>query len=132
MGLALSDPTGVIALPLETVEYDSDRELMARIRDVCEREGVTSIVVGLPLNMNGSYGPMAEKANSFAEKLKECLEIEVMLVDERLSTCVVERVLIDADISRSRRKQVRDKLAAQNILQAHLDSLLPDCEPDEL
>ncbi len=82
----------------------------------------TKIVVGLPKNMNGTIGPRGEACQQFAENLRELLQLDVVMWDERLSTMAAERLLISADVSRKKRKQVIDKMAAVVILQGFLDS----------
>jgi putative Holliday junction resolvase len=90
------------------------------------------IVVGLPLNMNGTPGPMSQKVDAFVAKLRERMGVPVITWDERLSTMMAERVLLEADMSRRRRKAVRDKVAAQVILQGFLDSLSAGATYDAL
>ena len=127
MGLALSDEEGIVAMPLRVVEVTGDAQAAKAVQQVC-RETVpppAEIVIGLPLHMSGEKGPMAEKVARFAEQLQARTGIPVRTWDERLSSSMVERVLLDADMSRSRRKEVRDKLAAQVILQGYLDSRPP-------
>lgn len=119
VGLALSDELGMLATPLETVEAP---RALKRIRELIAEKRITRVVVGLPRNMDGSYGPKAEEVRRFADSLKTALSIEVHLWDERLTTLGVERMLIEADVSRKRRKEVVDKLAAQQILQGWLDA----------
>jgi len=84
--------------------------------------GVTHIVLGLPLRLDGTEGPAAKEARSFAEKLRGNLQAPVELWDERMSTAQAERVLLEADMSRAKRKARRDKLAAQIVLQSYLDA----------
>jgi putative holliday junction resolvase len=121
VGLAVSDPADIVAMPLAVIDRQVDRDLVAAVAERVAATGATAIVVGLPLNMNGTRGPMAEAAENFAATLRAALAIPVATYDERLSSCEVERVLLDADLSRRRRRDVRDKLAAQVILQAYLD-----------
>jgi putative holliday junction resolvase len=119
VGLALSDELGMLATPLETVE---NPKTLARIQALITEKNISKIVVGLPRNMDGSYGPKAEEVRKFAEHLKQKVNLPVVLWDERLTTRSVERMLIEADVSRQKRKDVIDKLAAQQILQSYLDS----------
>ncbi len=119
VGLALSDELGMLATPLETVE----RALaVARICEVMKNRGVTTLVLGMPRNMDGTYGPKAKEVELFAEELKKAGVNQIQFWDERLTTRSAERMLIEADVSRKRRKEVIDKLAAQQILQGYLDS----------
>ena len=128
IGIALSDPTRTVATPhtmLRRTKFAPDADaLLALIR----REGVGGLVIGLPLNMNGSEGPRCQSVRQFARNLVarnlgERVDMGIAFWDERLSSAAVERVLIEADTSRRRRRQVIDKLAAAYILQGALDSL---------
>lgn len=120
VGLALSDELRMLATPLEVVP----REKVATHLPVLLREkSITEIVVGLPRNMDGSYGPKTQEVRQFVQSLNLPEEIKVIFWDERLTSKSVERMLIEADLSRKRRKEVVDKLAAQQILQSYLDSL---------
>lgn len=119
VGLALSDEMGMLATPLETVEQSA---CLARIREVIRERRVQRIVIGLPRNMDGSEGPAAQRVREFIRSLVAETGLEVIAWDERLTTRSVERMLIDADVSRKKRKTVIDKLAAQQILQGYLDA----------
>lgn len=123
VGVALSDLSRMVASPAENLKRGNFRDLAARLEALIKAEDVGGLVVGLPLNMDGSEGPSAQSARQFAENLAARLEIPVALWDERLSTAAVERTLIDADLSRRRRAEVVDKLAAAYILQGALDYL---------
>ncbi len=125
VGVAVSDATNTIALPLKILEVTSRARAVEQVAAVAAERGVEQIVVGLPLNMNGTEGEMATAARTFAEELEEVVSAHVALFDERLSTAQIERVLLDADLSRNKRKGVRDKLAAQVILQAWMDANSP-------
>ncbi len=119
VGIALSDEIGMLATPLETVEAS---KVIQRIREIVVEKGVQRIVVGLPRNMNGSYGPQAESVLQFIQSLSKHVTVEVKTWDERLTTRLVERSLIEANVSRKKRKKVIDQLAAQQILQGYLDA----------
>lgn len=121
MGLALSDPLGITAQGLFTYERKGERGDMDFIAGLVEEYVITRIVIGMPRNMNGSYGESAEKVRNFGCLLQEQLQIPMDYWDERLTTAAVQRVLIEADISRKKRKKVIDKLAAVAILQNYLD-----------
>ena len=123
VGGALSDPSRMVASPTEHLKRGKFRDLAARLEALVKTEEVGGLVVGLPLNMDGSEGPSAQSARQFAENLAARLEIPVALWDERLSTVAVERTLIAADLSRRRRAEVVDKLAAAYLLQGALDYL---------
>jgi len=122
IGVAVSDPLGITAQGLLTLEKGKDTDLIKNLRDIILKEEIKEIVVGLPLNMNGSYGPQAKSAISFADNLKDKFDMPVKLWDERMSTMEVERIMIEADVSRAKRKKKIDKLAAQVILQSYLNA----------
>lgn len=121
IGVAVSDGLGLTAQGLTTIRRQSrkkDFELLAAYIDEYE---VGEIVVGLPVSMDGTLGPQAEKVTAFAGKLREAFGLKVSTYDERLSTALVQKAMIDADVSRAKRKKVVDMLAAQVILQGYLD-----------
>lgn len=120
IGVAISDSLGITAQGLDVIEKGEGEEAIEYIKGVVAREGISEIVVGLPLNMNGSHGPKAQEAEAFAASLREKLGLPVRLWDERLSTMEVERVMIAGGASRNKRKKKKDKLAAQVILQSYL------------
>lgn len=121
IGIALSDIGRQIASPLETIARIKFTQDAKRLAALSVRHGVGGLVVGLPLNMNGSEGPRAQSTRGFVRNLKPILPLPVLLHDERLSTAVVNRMLIEADASRTRRSELVDKLAATYILQGCLD-----------
>ena len=124
-GVAVSDPFGWTAQGLEIIRRQEDEQLKAtfnRIATLCEEYKVEKIVLGLPKNMNNTIGERGEKTLVFKDKLEAKLKIPVVTWDERLSTVAAERVLLEADVSRKKRKNVIDKLAATIILQNYLDS----------
>ena len=122
IGLALSDKLGCTAQGLDTlVRSDINRDIES-LRELVEKYEVKEIVVGLPLNMNGSLGPSARKVMEFIGILKKKLGLPIKSRDERLSSLQAEGVLLKADLSRQKRKKVVDKLAAQLILQSYLES----------
>jgi len=123
IGLALSDVTRSIATPYETIrrtKFTADAKTLAAI---VAKEGVGGLVIGLPLNLDGSEGPRAQSTRAFARNLAGHVEVPMAFWDERLSTAAVERHLIEADASRKRRAQVIDRMAAAYILQGALDRL---------
>ena len=121
LGLAISDRTGVIASFYDSIRYFDEDELVSVIKEIVEKEGIGSLVLGLPKNMNGSLGFRAEETIAFKEKLEKEIKQEVVLQDERLTTKVATDVLIDADLSRKKRKKVIDGVSAVVILQGYLD-----------
>ncbi|HWL52383.1 MAG TPA: Holliday junction resolvase RuvX [Chthoniobacteraceae bacterium] len=121
IGLAVSDELGLLAHPLETIQVKEGRAIH-RIAGIMKREKVTTAVVGLPRNMDGSYGPAAEKVRTFATKLQELLPCEVIFEDERLSTVAAQRSLHAAGRNEKKSRAVVDQVAAQIILQGYLDA----------
>lgn len=124
IGVALSDALGWTAQGIETIYYENEeyQQTFAKISEICKSNDVTEIVVGLPKNMNGSIGERGLFCQQFATNLEETLNIVVKLWDERLSTVAAEKALIEADLSRKKRKKVIDKMAAVYILQGYLNS----------
>jgi putative Holliday junction resolvase len=122
MGIAISDETSTIARGMEIISISSVDDGIRRIEELVSENSIEEIVVGLPLNMNGSVGLSARKAIDFANRLKEELFITVVTFDERLTTRQGENIMLQADMSRSKRKEKIDRLAAQIMLQAYLDS----------
>jgi putative Holliday junction resolvase len=123
LGLALSDVTRTIASPLETIIRKKFTTDVARLLALTAEHGVTGLVLGLPRNLDGSEGPRAQATRALARNLNKITPLPVFLWDERLTTALAERMLIDADQSRKRRAEVIDKLAATLILQSALDRL---------
>ncbi len=121
IGIALSDPLRITAQGLESYQVRGEEADIAYLKALCEQHGVQQIVCGFPKNMNGSIGPQAEKISAFADKLREATGRELILEDERLTTVLAQRTLIEADVSRAKRRKVVDKLAAVAILQGYLD-----------
>ncbi len=123
IGLAVSDSGLRIASPLETirrVKFGKDAEALLA---VATRQGVGGLVIGLPVNMDGSEGPRAQSTRAFVRNLAPLTTLPVFFWDERLSTAAVTRTLLEADASRKRRGEVVDKMAASFILQGYLDRL---------
>ncbi|MFS8570424.1 MAG: Holliday junction resolvase RuvX [Thermaerobacter sp.] len=122
VGVAVSDPLGQTAQPLTVLDAGDDQRLAGEVAHLCRQYEVDTLVVGLPLNMDGTAGPEAQRARRLAQRLREQLGLPVVEWDERLSTAAAERMLVAADLSRARRRRVRDKVAAAVILQSYLDS----------
>ena len=123
VGLAVSDALGIIANPIGTVrinDQDLDTALIEVKKVIAERE-VGLIVLGFPKNMNGTVGPQGEYCLKFKEMLEKETSLEVIMIDERLTTKQADAIMLEADISRKKRKQNVDKLAATIILQTYLD-----------
>ncbi len=121
IGLALSDPTGLLAQGLCVLQRISDKNAVESIKTIAAKNEVGEIVVGLPKNMNGTIGERAEQCRAFADKLAQVVSIPVTMYDERLTTVAATRVLIDAEMRRSKRKHVVDEVAATILLQNYLD-----------
>ena len=124
VGLSLSDTTWSIASPYQTLIRSSDKQAITGLQNVIKEFSIAAIVMGYPLNMNGSAGPQSQKVTQFSEKLLISCDIPLLLWDERLSTAAVTRTLITADVSRKKQKKAVDKLAASFILQGVLKSWL--------
>ncbi|KIL37223.1 Holliday junction resolvase [Cohnella kolymensis] len=122
IGVAVSDAFGWTAQGIEVIDRKFVSDELARVAELVEQYEVESLVVGLPKNMNGSIGPSGEICMAFAERLRQKLSMPVQLWDERLTTVAAERTLLEADVSRKKRKQVVDKMAAAILLQNYLDS----------
>ncbi|MBS5517178.1 MAG: Holliday junction resolvase RuvX [Clostridiales bacterium] len=123
IGIAISDEMEILASSVESYHCKGDIETDARaVSEKLIELGAQKIVIGLPKNMNGTEGPAAEKCRAFGEMLGKFLDIEQVYSDERLTTVQAQRTLIGANVSRKKRKNVVDKLAAQLILQNYLDA----------
>ena len=122
VGVAVSDPMGWTAQGLDTIIRTDLEQDVEKLRAIVSEWEIDKIVIGLPKNMNGTTGPQGEKVIEFAGHLKEEIPVDIVLWDERLTTVAAEKLLIGADVSRSKRKKVIDKLAAIYILQGYLDS----------
>ena len=125
IGLAVSDPGGTIAMPLAVVAVRAMAEAVEAVAAASRDKQAEAVVVGLPLNMNGTEGPAAQTVRTFCERLRGAVGVPVETWDERLSTASVERMLIASHVRREQRRDVRDKLAAQVILQGYLDTRVP-------
>lgn len=123
IGIALSDVRRAIATPLETIERTKFKADAAKLLALAKKHEVGALVIGFPLNMDGSEGPRAQSTRAFIRNLSPLTELPIALWDERLSTAAVERTLIEADTSRKRRAEVVDKMAAAYLLQGALDRL---------
>lgn len=124
IGIAVSDPLGLTAQGVETIHRKNLEKDLARLGELMRMYETTSLVSGLPKNMNGTEGDRCDVVKSFMAKVQECYpETDVAFWDERLSTVAATRSLLEADLSRKKRKRVIDKMAAVYILQGYLDSL---------
>jgi len=121
IGVAVSDELGFTAQGIETLICKSPEDDAEAIAKLAEKYSVEEIVIGIPYNMDGSEGPQAEKVRATIERIKKRAKIPMREWDERLSTMAAERVLLEADMSRSKRRKVIDKVAAVIILQGYLE-----------
>lgn len=126
IGIAVSDPGRIIAQPAGRIDRGPGAETVERLRAAVAEHEAGAIVVGLPLNMNGSEGPAARGAREFAESLRTGLGLPVVLWDERLTTAEADSLMRSAGLSRRARAERVDEIAAQRILQSYLDSRGPD------
>ena len=122
IGVAISDPLGITAQGVMTLRRETAEADFEHLKSIILEREVSEIIVGLPLNMNGSHGPQAKEASLFAEELKKKVGLPVKLWDERMSTLQVERIMIEGGVSRAKRKKKIDNLAAQVILQSYLNT----------
>ena len=123
IGVSVSDELGIAAMPHTVIESRGWEKDITRIGELAKEVGACEIVVGMPRNMDGSYGPSAQRARDFCGRLQDAVNLPVVTWDERLSTVEASKVLIEADLSRRRRREVVDKTAAAIILQGYLDWL---------
>jgi putative Holliday junction resolvase len=121
IGLAVSDPLGLVAQPLQTLQSGGRKKDLDALQKLVEEREIVEIVIGCPLNMDGSRGQMTEFAEKLAEDLRERMGIHVTLWDERLSSAQAERALLLGDVRREDRRKLRDRVAAVLILQGFLD-----------
>lgn len=121
IGVAVSDLLRFTAQGVTTIKRSSKVNDFKAIEDLLNEYKIKKVVVGLPKNMNGTMGPQSEKVIKFAEKIKNKFKIDIIYIDERLTTISAERVLIESEVRRENRKKVIDKIAATYILQTYLD-----------
>ena len=124
VGIALSDELGWTAQGLKTLKINEEKSEFGfeEIGEIIKEYQVSQVVIGLPKNMNGTIGPRGEASKQFASEIEKRFSLPAVLWDERLTTVAAERVLLEADVSRKKRKKVIDKMAAVMILQGYLDS----------
>ncbi len=123
IGLAAADTSNTVATPMDTIRRSKFTKDAATLKGLIEEYEVAALIVGLPVNMDGSEGPRCQSVRQFAKNLLQVINIDIAFWDERLSTTAVTRTLIEADMSRAKRAQVVDKMAAAYILQGALDFL---------
>ncbi len=123
IGIALSDELKMIAQPMEFVEAEPIQKFFDRLKEIIREKEVELILIGMPRNMDGSYGPAALKVQEFIAVLKDKVAIPIQTWDERLTSAQAQRFLIQGGVRRQERKQKVDKTAAAILLQSYLDSL---------
>ena len=122
VGIALSDSLKMFASAYSVIRYEEvNDELFKQIVDIIKKEEVDVVVVGMPYHMNGDFSLGCERTRRFEEKIKQLINIEIVEIDERMSTVTAQNALLAFDVSRKKRKQVVDKVAASVILQNYLD-----------
>ena len=122
IGIAISDELHFTAQPFDTLARKNLSSDLRYLQQIVDQQGIKAIVIGLPRNMNGTLGPQAQFVMEFSEKLAQTIDIPLIYWDERLSSIAADRVLLEADLSREKRKKHIDKVAATIILQGYLDS----------
>ena len=121
IGVAVSDETKTIALPLEYIPAEPFADFLARLKKLLAEKEVDLVLIGLPRNLDGSYGPAAQKVEVFVAALKTAITMPIKTWDERLTTMMANRVLIQGNVRRDQRKEKVDKMAAAILLQSYLD-----------
>ena len=122
VGVSLSDGLKMIASSYTVIRYEQENEeLFKKIVDIIKEEEVDEVIVGMPYHMNGDFSLGCERTRRFEEEIKKLIDIKIVEVDERMSTVTAQNALLSFDVSRKKRKQVVDKVAATVILQSYLD-----------
>lgn len=123
IGVAISDPLGFTAQGITTIRREKKVKDIEEVKRICQEYNVETIVIGLPKNMDNSIGFAGEKIMEFSQLIKEEVDIPIEFWDERLTTVAAHRAMLEADLSRGKRKKIVDKIAATYILQGYLDRL---------
>ena len=123
IGVAVSDELQVIATPLEYIPTEPFADFLTRLKEIIREKEIELIIIGMPRNMDGSYGPAALKVQTFAAVLKDAITIPIKPLDERLTTVQAQRFLIQGNVRRDKRKEKVDKTAAAILLQSYLDGV---------
>jgi putative Holliday junction resolvase len=121
IGIAISDESGLIASPRDTLHRSNLEKDIARLTELAQKEDIEEILVGMPLSLDGSEGPQARKVMAFVNALRQHSGLRVLPWDERLTTVAAERALIEGNVSRARRRKIVDQVAAAVMLQSYLD-----------
>ena len=125
IGLALSDPTGTLASPLPFLENQSPKQVIAAITALIETHQITGLVIGMPRNMDGTYGPSAQKVKDFIDEMKKCISIPIQPIDERLTTAQASKQLSGIGLNQKQLRKRVDSSSASLILQQYLDRNIP-------
>ncbi len=123
IGVAISDELKLIAQPLEFIPAEPFDAFLGRLKQLVQEKAVELILVGMPRNMDGSYGPATQRVEAFVAALRQSLSVPIKTLDERLTTAQAQRLLLQAGVRRAKRKLATDKMAAAVLLQSYLDSL---------
>lgn len=123
VGVAVSDETKTIAQPLEYIPAEPFADFLARLKKLLVEKEVDLVLIGLPRNMDGTYGPAAQKVEAFVAVLRSTITIPIKTWDERLTSAQANRILIQGKVRRDRRKEKVDKMAAAILLQSYLDGI---------
>jgi len=121
IGVAVSDETQTIAQPLEYIPAEPFADFLVRLKQILTEKEVDLVLIGLPRNMDGSYGPAAHKVETFVSVLRNAIAVPLKTWDERLTSAMANRILIQANVRRDKRKEKVDKMAAAILLQSYLD-----------
>jgi putative Holliday junction resolvase len=121
IGVAVSDETKTIALPLEYIPAEPFADFLERLKKILHEKQIDQILIGMPRNMDGSYGPAAQKVEVFIAALKSAVAVPIKTWDERLTSTMANRVLVQGNVRRDKRKQKVDAMAAAILLQSYLD-----------
>ena len=123
IGVAVSDPLGWTAQGVTTIKRDCYTKDVEAVMKICKEYGVETIVAGMPKNMNGTIGPSGEMVKNLCEQIEKSFDSKIEFWDERLTTVAAHRAMLEADLSRAKRKKIVDKIAATYILQGYLDRI---------
>jgi putative holliday junction resolvase len=123
IGVAVSDETKTIAQPLEYIPAEPFADFLARLKPLLVEKEIDLVLVGLPRNMDGSYGPAAQKVETFVAVLKDAITVPIKTWDERLTSSQANKILIQGNVRRDKRKEKVDKMAAAILLQSYLDGI---------
>jgi len=121
IGLAISDPLRIFAFPLMVIDLRKNADFIKTIQDIIKEKEVKKVIIGYPLKMDGSEGIQAEKVKGFIEELKAEINLDIEMVDERLTTTVAQRALTDIGIGQKKQRGIIDKIAAAKLLETYLE-----------